>query len=247
MNGTPPPVDRRHALFLDVDGTVLDVAQHPLRVRVDRSIRVLLDRLQAFTGGAFALVSGRSLGALDALFAPARFAAAGQHGAEWRSRPELAPRLEGGVPPTRAAVAALERFAAAYPELLLEDKGINLALHYRLAPRLATVAAQEIDRAAALLGEHFEVIEGHFVLEIKPRGIDKGTAIARFMAEAPFAGRVPVFVGDDVTDERGFAVVERMGGMAIKVGDGDSVARWRLGSAAAVRRWLAESLARARN
>jgi trehalose 6-phosphate phosphatase len=146
-----------------------------------------------------------------------------------------------GLPLARLRTAGdtLRRFSAAHPDLVLEDKGMNLALHYRLAPHLASNVQGAVQDIVKDLGEEFEVQKGKMVFEIKPSGKDKGTAIAEFMKEKPFRDRVPVFIGDDQTDEYGFRIVNRLGGYSIKVGKGPTAARWRLRDAAAVRLWLA--------
>jgi trehalose 6-phosphate phosphatase len=235
----PPPLPERPAVFLDIDGTLVGHEDHPSAVRIDAPLRELLERLRSAMDGAVALISGRSIADVDALFSPDRFAVAGQHGAERRSvdgalhfHADLASRL------ARPA-ADLQRFVDAHPGLLLEEKGATLALHYRNAQALAGQAEQEARAALAALGDEFELQAGKFVFEIKPSGKDKGTAIAEFMAEAPFAGRAPLFVGDDLTDELGFALVNRQGGHSVKVGPGPTRARWRLENADAVRGWLA--------
>jgi trehalose 6-phosphate phosphatase len=132
----------------------------------------------------------------------------------------------------------IRTFAAQHQGLVFEDKGASVALHYRLAPQLARAAQSMVREAAEPLGEAVEVQQGKMVVELKPAGCDKGKAIAQFMREAPFEGRVPVFLGDDVTDEYGFRVVNAMGGHAVKVGEGPSVARWRIDNPAAARAWL---------
>jgi trehalose 6-phosphate phosphatase len=122
--------------------------------------------------------------------------------------------------------------------VFLEDKGMSVALHYRLRPELRDTVAAEVSRVAEALGDAWAVQAGRLVCEIRPGGRDKGVAISEFLAEPPFAGRVAVFVGDDLTDEHGFRVVNRHGGVSVKVGAGETAARWRLRDAAAVRRWL---------
>lgn len=241
-----PPLSGPAAVFLDVDGTLIHHADTPDAVDVDEALCALLERLREATGGALALISGRTIADIDALFAPARFAVAGQHGAERRGadgamhfHAPLAPRL-------LAHAATLRRLVEENPGLLLEEKGATLALHYRNAPASAALAEREVRRIVEALGGDFELQAGKFVLEVKPGGRDKGTAIAEFMAEAPFAGRAPVFVGDDLTDELGFDLVNRVGGTTVKVGPGATRARWRLDDADDVRRWLAAYAARGR-
>jgi trehalose 6-phosphate phosphatase len=190
------------------------------------------------TGGALALVSGRPLRELDALLPAAGWAAAGQHGLEWRApdgslhRPPPPAALE----PAREALADL---VARHPALLLEDKGLSLALHYRRAPRLAGFAHRAVRQLATQLGPELVVQTGKRVIELRPAGQDKGAAVRRFLALPPFRGRRPVFLGDDVTDEAAFGAVNALGGHSIKVGRGPTAARWRLAGVDDVRAWLA--------
>jgi trehalose 6-phosphate phosphatase len=233
-----PELTGRTALFLDIDGTLVHHEDHPREVRIDEALRGLVEGLRDALEGAVALISGRSLVDIDALFAPARFAAAGQHGAERRSADGTLHCHAGPAERLREPARRLRELVVAHPGLLLEEKGATLALHYRNAPQAAGLAEREVRRLVGELGEDFEPQAGKFVFEIKPSGKDKGTAIAEFLAEPPFAGRAPVFVGDDLTDELGFELVNRVGGESVKVGTGPTHARWRLGSADDVTRWL---------
>lgn len=226
------------AVFLDIDGTLLEHVERPDAVRADAALGSLLVALHEATRGALALISGRPVATLDALFAPLRLAVAGQHGIERRGADSRLHRHAFPLEPLRRAARQLGDFAARHAGLLLEDKGHSLALHFRLAPQLAGAAREAVAEVLAALGPDFEMQSGKLVLEIRPGGRNKGTAIEEFMAEAPFAGRLPVFIGDDTSDEYGFAIVNRIGGHAIKVGPGPSSARWRLADAAAVRKWL---------
>ena len=223
------------AFFLDVDGTLLEIAAVPDAVRMDPRVLATLAQLIEATGGAVALVSGRSVADVERLFAPLAIPVSGQHGAERQAHrgPPL-PRS----PLLDAAVQRLREAERRMPGLLLEDKGASLALHYRRRPELQEFAEEEMRRAATFLGERFELQPGSFVYEIKPSGHDKGRAIEAFMRERPFAGRVPVFLGDDATDEHGFDAVNRMGGHSVKVGPGPTRARWSLPDASSARRWL---------
>jgi trehalose 6-phosphate phosphatase len=234
-----PPLSRSVAVFLDIDGTLVPLAEHPGSVRIDASLRALLERLGDMTSGAIALVSGRSIADIDALFSPSRFPAAGQHGAERRSADGLLHLHPPMQPRVRAAAQEMRQLVQMHPDLLLEDKGASLALHFRRQPNLAGFVESEMRRLLAAVGDAFELQAGKFVLEIKPSGKDKGVAIAEFMAEEPFRGRLPVFVGDDQTDEFGFDLVNEMKGYSVKVGTGPTHARWRLRDACAVRNWLA--------
>ncbi|MBS0320904.1 MAG: trehalose-phosphatase [Proteobacteria bacterium] len=238
--GPPPALDaRRHAVFLDIDGTLLDIAPTPERVILDPALAALLPALSARLSGALALVTGRSIRDTDRLFRDLRLPVAGQHGCERRD-------ADGGLhlhAPKSATLARLKvllaDFASRHAGLRLEDKGSTLAVHYRGAPQLASHVHQtmraQIDMAEA---EGFELQPGKRLVEVRPGSRDKGTAIRDFMLEPPFRGRVPVFVGDDVTDEHGFAVVRSQKGIAIKVGPGTTRANHRLPDVAGVRAWL---------
>jgi trehalose 6-phosphate phosphatase len=233
-----PAPDPSWAYFLDIDGTLLDLARSPHAVRVTPEMRDLLAMLHAMTDGAVALISGRSMRDIDALFPGIVLQAAAQHGLERRDVRGTHP---WGGPSMRDASTArlrLETLVARHRALLLEDKGHSLALHYRAAPALERVVYETVHSVREELGDDFLVQHGKYVVELRPSGIDKGDAIAAFMDEPPFVGRLPVFVGDDVTDEHGFAVVNEMDGHSVKVGSGETLARWRLPDARAVERWL---------
>lgn len=229
------------ALFLDVDGTLLEIASRPDAVRVPAALRNTLQLAAAREGGALALISGRCIRELDQLFAPCVFPAAGQHGLERRDANGAITRPDVDVELLRPARDALIALQSRHDGLLLEDKGTALAMHYRLAPRAEPAVRETMTRLAAPLAEQFVVREGKCVLELAPKGVSKRTAIEAFMHEAPFAGRTPVFVGDDVTDEDGFAAVNEMRGYSIRVGaSSPTVARYSFGSVSAVIAWLRE-------
>lgn len=234
-----PPATPERAYFFDIDGTLVDIAATPGRVRIDGALRDLLAGLHQVTGGAVALISGRSIADIDALFPEARLPAAGQHGTERRDGRGHITRH--AVHPERLDPARrrLGEVVARHRGLLLEDKGLSLALHYRRAPRLGGFAVRLLRSLQADVGAAYCVLLGKRVVELKPAGRDKGIAVREFMAEDPFRGRVPVFVGDDVTDEFGFATVNRLHGLSVKVGPGPTVARWRLRGVRSVRAWLA--------
>lgn len=205
------------AFFFDVDGTLIDIAEHPDAVVVPAALTDALERLLARSSGAVALVSGRSVARLDALFAPLRLVAAGAHGAELRRQPEgkveqMSPSLPAQ---TRAEALAL---AAACGDLFVEDKGPSIAIHYRSRPEVKDVLGERLKGLAARAPEPLSVLPGHFVFELKHAGRDKGVAIDGLMEEAPFSGRRPVFFGDDVTDAAGFDAVLRRGGVPVSVG-----------------------------
>ncbi len=226
------------AMFLDVDGTLLHIAETPSGVKVSDHLRDVLARLAPATGQALALVSGRPLATLDRLFAPLLLPAAGLHGLEFRG-PTGDVRSLGDpllLDPLRLPLAA---FADAHPGVIFEDKRRTLALHYRRAPQAAEAARRLVQKLTARHGDGLQVMDGKMVLEIKPRLADKGGAVVAFLREAPFRGRRPVFIGDDVTDEDAFQVVNDLGGHSIRVGDGqDTQARYRLPDVDAVIGWL---------
>lgn len=232
------------ALFLDVDGTLLHLADTPEAVGVSEHLRGVIEALRPLLGGAIALISGRQLDDLDRLFAPLILPAAGLHGLEHRSN-GTETRVLGDPATLDRWRRPLGDFASAHDGVLLEDKGRALALHYRRAPALAADCRHLVAQLMARFGEGLRVIDGKMVLEIKPRLADKGEAVRSFLAEPPFTGRIPVFVGDDVTDEDAFLAVNALGGYSIRVGDGPkSAARYRLVDVDAVIGWL-ESLPRA--
>jgi len=239
----PPLVADEHACFLDVDGTLIEFADSPERVRVDRSLIRLLERLARRLSGAAALISGRRIADVDRLFTPLRLPASGLHGLERRS---ASGSLHWHGPPSGEVSPMLSRaraWTAARPGLLLEDKLGTFAVHFRQVPHLADevrMFLQDLVRQGA--GEYC-LQPGKMVMEVRPASRDKGTAVSEFMREPPFTGRLPVFIGDDVTDEQAFSVVENLGGIAIKVGPGDTVARWRMDDVSEVRAWIAKCVA----
>jgi trehalose 6-phosphate phosphatase len=234
-----PAWDRRWALFLDVDGTLLEIAPHPDQARPAPRLTAALGDASRALGGALALVSGRAIASLDAMFAPLVLPAAGLHGLERRGADGRVHYPTGFADRLAAARRGLMEFVESRPGLLLEDKGAALALHYRNAPALEAECRQRVEQARAAAGEDFHVQQGKMVLELKPSGEDKGTAIEAFMAEPPFRGRRPVFVGDDVTDEDGFRVVNGLGGLSVRVGhDARSGARAAANDVAEILDWL---------
>ena len=227
------------AIFLDVDGTLLDIVEHPRAARVEVRLLAVLGHLQRLVRGAIALVSGRSITELDRLFAPLRLALAGQHGAERRSAAgefHVESAASGALAYARGALAALSE---RNPGVLLEDKGLALAVHFRGAPGLEPLVERSLDEIVVRSAGGLALQRGKMVLELVPHGRNKGSAIAEYMREPPFAGRTAVFIGDDSADEPGFALVNGLGGHSVKVGPGASAARYRLSGAAEVRTWLA--------
>ena len=242
----PPPLDPQTALFIDIDGTLLEIAPRPELVRVPPELPSLLARLAAQRGGALALVSGRRIADIDRLFHPWHGAAAGVHGAE-RRRTDGTLSIAGDSPRDRDAAAALDRLRPALrqfvqnaPGVLLEDKGETVALHYRQAPEREGELRALAERLVRYESEWLRLIAGKMVFELQPRHRGKDGAIAAFMDEAPFRGRAPVFLGDDTTDEDGFAEVNRRGGLSIRAGppSAATAARYSLPSVPAVLDWL---------
>jgi len=207
------------AVLLDIDGTLLDLMPTPREVWVPPGLAKTLNRLYQRTGGALALVSGRSLNDIDLIFAPDVFPAVGGHGAEMRIEGDNdavaahAPPLDKELKRRLAAIAKLS------PGILLEDKGYSLALHYRLAPHAekAIYAAVSLIRAD-LPDAPIEVLPGKQVCEIKHSGFTKASGVRELMAHPPFKGRKPFFIGDDVTDESVFAIMPDLDGIAFSVG-----------------------------
>jgi trehalose 6-phosphate phosphatase len=232
---------QRWCLFLDVDGTLLEPAATPEAVNVPPELRVRLAVLADALQGALALISGRTLASLDVLFAPLSLAAAGSHGLQRRDARGALHGASGPDPRLAPVREALKVLVHQHPGLLLEDKSRSLALHYRRAPTLGSLAQAQTLRAATTLGDPYIVLEGDHVYEIKPRQPDKGAAVDAFMQEAPFRGRLPVFVGDDHTDRDAMVVVKRFGGLTIAVGDRITADR-QLANPRAVRRWLGSLL-----
>jgi trehalose 6-phosphate phosphatase len=208
-----PPLERS-ALFFDVDGTLLDICPEPRDVVSDGDLRGLLEELLKHCHGALALVSGRALDDIDRIFSPLKFIAVGLHGAEIRDASGAERRADPRI--MDHARKPVRDFVASHEGLMLEDKGATLAVHYRNRPELGAEALRFLLRFSP--GDGLAVQEGKFVVELKHGLYDKGTAIAELMRAPPFEGRTPVFFGDDLTDEAGFALVNQSGGMSVRIG-----------------------------
>ena len=226
------------ALFLDVDGTLVEIASEPDSVLVGGNLIPLLTDLRTKLEGALALVSGRSIDTLDRLFSPLQLAAAGNHGLERRDQAGLLQRPDPGahMPAIRDR---MEAFASRNPGVVVEDKTLSMGLHFRNCPAAEGPATELAQELIGEFGDGLFLQKGKMLVEIRPGRGDKGTAIADFMAEAPFQGRLPVFIGDDVTDESGFELVNAQGGHSIRVGNGaKTAARFRVDDVMGVIRWL---------
>ncbi len=228
------------ALFLDVDGTLVDIAPSPDEVVIPPSLAANLRLASTATGGALALVSGRTIETLDRLLVPETFPAAGLHGGEFRDpagtiiRLPPPPALEG----CRPLIAELAR---RLPGVHVEDKGRAVAVHYRAVPDAGEEVERAVDEMAAGTDGTLTTQRGKMVIELKPADAGKGQAVVRFMSQPPFAGLSPIAVGDDITDEEMFKVVNDLGGLTVRVGTPDrpTEARHYIESPDAVRNWLA--------
>ena len=239
MHDTLPRPEARWALFLDVDGTLLDIASDPASVVVPPTLLTTLLCLRDLLGGALALVSGRAIDALDQLFAPLALASAGQHGAEIRLTPYGDIERLVDPAPILAMQKLIDERIGTWSGVLIERKGLSIAIHYRHAMERGLVLRQFL---SDLLQQHksgLTLLEGRLVFDLKPEAVTKGTAIERFMRTRVFSGRIPVFVGDDKTDEHGFATVNSAGGHSLRVGPLEgSLATSQIAEPAAVRAWL---------
>jgi trehalose 6-phosphate phosphatase len=230
MGGVSTP---RIAVFTDFDGTLVEIADTPDGVSVAPDLHDRLTRTIAACDRAFAVLTGRQIADIDRYLSPLRLPVAGVHGAERR-------RADGTLAEPDPAIAAAARdiamtvtpLARSHNGLALEAKPGAVALHYRLAPALAEACRFAMEQA---VNAHpgFTLVAGKMVYEARPAATDKGTALRAYMAEKPFSGRIPVFVGDDVTDEDGFRAAQELGGVGIKIGEGDTIARMRVADVAA--------------
>jgi trehalose 6-phosphate phosphatase len=239
--GMAPPLHRiadHCAIFLDFDGTLMNLERRPDQVVVDGCLLYLLDDLYVATAGATAILSGRSLDDMDALLAPLRLPLAGIHGAQRRRADGVIEKC--AVPSTVVwqTRMSLRMRLRRYEGLFIEDKGSAFAIHYRGAASVSlTRLRADLEALASASRGVFEVVAGTDVLELRPRACDQGAALARFMSEAPFAGRFPIFIGAEQTDRAAFDAVARVNGMGIAVGS-DVTAPWWLPDPAGLRAWL---------
>jgi trehalose 6-phosphate phosphatase len=230
------PAFGRAALLLDLDGTLLDMAATPDGVIVPPGLTDTLRTIRNQLGEALAVITGRSIETIDQLLGDAPHAVAGEHGGAIRPAPGAPIERPDLRPPPRAWIDRGALLAAAYPGAILEIKARGFGLHFRLAPD-AGPAIHDVLAGLVAGSVDFELMQGQMLWEIRPRGVDKGHAVASLMSHAPFLGRVPVFIGDDVTDRDGIRVALAMGGAALWVPD-------IFGDAAGVRAWLHETARR---
>jgi trehalose 6-phosphate phosphatase len=242
----PPDLPSPASLFLDFDGTLVRLAPRPQDVSVADWVVPTLQSLTQKLEGALAIVSGRPLSAIDAFLKPLVLAGAGCHGAERR---DISGRIElREAAPPASVVSRAHTLAAHHAGLLVESKPSGLALHFRASPELGAMCREQLAQALAEspgAATEWELLDGHCVCELKQRAVSKGGAVRSCLTEVPFAGRLPVFVGDDVTDEDGIRAVQAAGGFGVRVGPGDSQARYRLTDTDAVADWLRHAATKA--
>ena len=226
-------------MFLDFDGTLVDIAERPDLVKIPAELLTTLQGAHTQLAGAVAFISGRAIANLDELLSPLRLPTAGVHGLEYRDNSgNMHPIQPDKIPrPVRARLISI---AASDNGLILEDKGHSLAIHYRQSPDKKQFVRDELEDIFSDLGPDFILQDGKMVLEVRPATASKGTAIGKFMSEQPFAGRIPVFIGDDITDEDAFRAVNEMQGYSVRVGAicQKSAARYTLPDVAAVHDWI---------
>ena len=225
----------RLAIFTDFDGTLVELAETPDAIDVPVSLPQALERAAREFGSAFAVLTGREIEDIDRYLSPLVLPIAGAHGTQRR-------RADGTLETATAATVLgaeeiahiIEPLVLAHPGLLLETKDGAVALHFRQAPELENACRIAMEDAVHHAPD-FALIPGKMVFEARSRGVSKGTALRAFMTEEPFIGRTPIFIGDDTTDEDGFTAAQDLGGIGIKLGDGDTAARMRIADVASVR------------
>lgn len=216
------------AIFTDFDGTLVDLADTPDQIDVPHALPAQLERAIRELDSAFAVITGREISDIDKYLAPLHLPVAGAHGTQRRRADGVVEDVDMALVLAAQDIAhALSPLVMAHPELMLEAKEGAVALHYRQAPELEATALAAMQDAVNGVTD-FAIVPGKMVFEARPRGISKGTALRAFMREAPFLGRTPIFIGDDVTDEDGFIAAQDLGGVGIKLGDGETAARMRI-------------------
>lgn len=222
------------AIFTDFDGTLVELAETPDAVSVPDALAHRLEQTAREFDSAFAVLTGREIADIDRFLSPLQLPIAGAHGAQRR-------RADGFVEPidpaslrdAQAIAQALSPLLIAHPDLLLETKQGAVALHFRQAPELETAVRIAMEEALRAVGG-FSLVPGKMVYEARPQGVSKGDALRAFMREEPFLGRTPIFIGDDVTDEDAFIAAQDLGGIGIKLGEGETAARMRIADIASV-------------
>ncbi|MEZ5827428.1 MAG: trehalose-phosphatase [Hyphomicrobiales bacterium] len=226
MSRSLPAVSPTTAFFLDFDGTLVAIAPRPDLVAVEPGVKQLLESLRARFDGAVAVVTGRPLDVVDGFLSPLKLPVAAEHGSVRRDAAGQVHLEKQGTEAVKTAAARLAPLVEANPGLLLEPKRASVALHYRQRPELADLCKDAVEKAAHGI-DGLVILPGKMIYELRPKGIDKGVAVEAFLGEDPFRGRVPIYIGDDVTDEHAFVVVNDLGGITIKIDDGDTCAQYR--------------------
>jgi trehalose 6-phosphate phosphatase len=227
-----PEPNRHWALFLDLDGTLLDIAETPDAIVVPQMLVPSLSAAATWLGGALAIVSGRKLHDIDGIVSPLVLPCAGEHGADIRLPDGTIKRadLESAVP--EAWKSHIVSAAKCWPGVVVESKVFNITVHFRQAPERRDEIRELLWHTIQDNTSGFEILSAHMAYELRHRSLTKGSAVFAFLRQQPFAGRIPVFVGDDVTDEDGFRAVKELGGIALRVSDAFG------GRPANVRHWL---------
>jgi trehalose 6-phosphate phosphatase len=243
MTRSLPPLSANAAFFIDFDGTLVAIAPRPDLVHVEPEVLQVLERLSERFDHAVAVITGRPLATVDGFLAPLKLPVAAEHGSIRRDAQGHVHADTHSIEAVKGVAARLEPLVEANPGLLLERKQTSVALHYRQRPELGAACKDAVEKA--VVGTTgLAVLPGKMVFEVRPQGLDKGTAVKAFLDEPPFKGRTPVYMGDDVTDEDAFAAVNALGGITIKIDDGDTQAQYRT-DRAGLFAWL-ESLGGAR-
>jgi len=235
---TPPEVDRRSALFLDFDGTLVEIAPTPEQVVVPPGLPDLLVHLYRQLGGAVAIVTGRPLAQTDRLLQPFTASAAGEHGVSVRYDDGTLEEVPIGIAVPPAWRSALEAAAERWPGVRVEEKPHGVTVHYRLAPERSDEVWRLVRTLVPPNHPWFRLLPAREAVEVSLRSVSKGLAVERLMAHQPFRGRRPIFVGDDITDEAGMSMARRFGGLGLRVGDVFG------GDPAQVRAWLMQAAER---
>lgn len=222
------------AIFTDFDGTLVELAETPDAIEVADTLLEELRHAMRELDSAFAVLTGREIADIDKYLAPLHLPVAGAHGTQRRRADGVLEAIDPATIRGAEAIAqSVQPLILANPDLLLEKKEGAVALHYRQAPELEAAVRSAMEEAVRDTAG-FGLVPGKMVLEARPLGVSKGEALRAFMREEPFIGRTPIFIGDDVTDEDGFIAAQDLGGVGIKLGDGETAARMRIPNVASV-------------
>ncbi|HEY0031645.1 MAG TPA: trehalose-phosphatase [Devosia sp.] len=222
------------AIFTDFDGTLVELAETPDDIDVPQNLAAELERAARELDSAFAVITGREIADIDRFLAPLHLPIAGAHGTQRRRADGFVETADPASMLGAEEIAhAIEPLVMAHPGLLMESKEGAVALHYRQAPELEETARAAMEEALHNVTD-FTLVSGKMVFEARPSGVNKGEALRAFMREEPFLGRTPIFIGDDTTDEDAFIAAQELGGVGIKLGEGETAARMRIANVASV-------------